>query len=116
MILRMGLAALSLLVLSCSSAQQDSTVEATLVSRPTSETRNDFYVSNREPLMPSVLIKLPVGSVAPRGWLLELLNSQRSGLTGHLGEISAWLQKADNAWLSKEGKGRWGWEELPYWL
>jgi hypothetical protein len=35
---------------------------------------------------------------------------------GHLGEISAWLQKEDNAWLSKNGKGKYGWEELPYWL
>ena len=24
--------------------------------------------------------------------------------------------KKDNAWLDKEGKGKYGWEELPYWL
>ncbi|HXH61517.1 MAG TPA: beta-L-arabinofuranosidase domain-containing protein, partial [Fimbriimonadaceae bacterium] len=30
--------------------------------------------------------------------------------------ISVWLQKDDNAWLSKDGKGEYGWEELPYWL
>jgi len=39
---------------------------------------------------------------------------QKDGLNGHLGEISAWLQKGDNAWL-KNG-GQWGWEEVPYWL
>ena len=41
---------------------------------------------------------------------------QRDGLTGHLGEISIWLSKDNNAWLNKEGKGKYGWEELPYWL
>ena len=44
------------------------------------------------------------------------MRRQRDGLTGHLGEISAWLQKQNNAWLSKDGKGEYGWEELPYWL
>ncbi len=61
-------------------------------------------------------MKLPVGAIRPRGWLLEYLRRQSAGLTGHLGEISFWLQKKDNAWLSRDGKGRHGWEELPYWL
>jgi len=77
-------------------------------------TQNSFYVSNRSPLQPQQLIKLPVGSVQPEGWLLKQLELQRNGLNGHLGEISAWLQKDDNAWL-KTG-GQWGWEEVPYWL
>ena len=62
------------------------------------------------------MIKLPVGAVEPRGWLLRYLERQRDGLTGHLAESAPWLQKEDNAWLSKDGKGQWGWEELPYWL
>jgi hypothetical protein len=37
-------------------------------------------------------------------------------MTGHLGEISVWLEKESNAWLSPEGQGKWGWEEVPYWL
>ena len=41
---------------------------------------------------------------------------QKNGLTGNLGEISAWLDKKNNAWLSTDGKGKWGWEEVPYWL
>ena len=77
---------------------------------------NKHYVSNRIPLQPSKLIKLPVGSIKPKGWLLEYFNRQKKGLTGRLGEISAWLDKKDNAWLSKNGKGKWGWEEVPYWL
>ncbi len=92
------------------------TAEITVVDLPDLSTRNDYYVSNRAPLAPSALIKLPVGSIQPQGWLGEYLKRQRSGLTGHLGEISAWLQTKDNAWLAKDGKGEWGWEELPYWL
>ncbi len=87
-----------------------------VVSRPDSSKANSNYVSNRAPLIPSAFIGLPVGSVEPGGWLREMLNRQRDGLTGHLGEISAWLQKEDSAWLSKDGKGKYGWEELPYWF
>lgn len=88
----------------------------TAVDRPETSKANDHYVSNREPLMPSQFIELPVGSIAPKGWLLSFIERQRDGLTGNLSRISAWLQKDDNAWLSKDGKGKWGWEELPYWL
>ena len=77
---------------------------------------NKYYVSNRAPLQPSKLIKLPVGSVKPKGWLLEFFIRQKNGLTGNLGKISAWLDKKDNAWLSQSGEGKWGWEEVPYWL
>ncbi len=87
-----------------------------IVDRPATTRTNSFYVSNRPPLTPNRFLSLPVGSVEPRGWLREMLQRQREGLTGHLGEISAWLQKEDNAWLSKTGKGKYGWEELPYWL
>ena len=87
-----------------------------VVSRPDVSKINANYISNRAPLLPSQLIALPVGSVAPGGWLREMLDRQRDGLTGNLGEISAWLQKEDNAWLSKDGKGKYGWEELPYWF
>jgi hypothetical protein len=87
-----------------------------VVSGPDLSRTNSYYVSNRSPLLPSQFIGLPVGSVEPRGWVREFLQRQREGLTGHLGEISAWLQKEDNAWLGKDGKGKYGWEELPYWL
>lgn len=87
-----------------------------VVERPDASQTNAFYVSNRKPLMPSQFAELPVGSVTPKGWLRSYLERQRQGLTGNLGKISAWLQKEDNAWLSSEGKGQWGWEELPYWL
>jgi len=87
-----------------------------LVDRPDISQTNHFYPSNRAPLEPSRFISLPVGSVEPKGWLRETLQRQRNGLCGHLGEISVWLQKDDNAWLNKDSKGKYGWEELPYWL
>ena len=45
-----------------------------------------------------------------------MMKRQRDGLCGNLDEISVWLQKDDNAWLSPDGKGKYGWEEVPYWL
>ena len=89
----------------------------TMVERPpTTSGTNHFYIGNRAPLQPGHLIPLPTGAVQPKGWLRVYLERQRSGLSGNLGEISAWLQKDDNAWLSKNGKGKFGWEEVPYWL
>ena len=91
-------------------------VAATVVDRPSSAPRNKFYIGNRGPLLPSELLSLPVNSIQPAGWLKVVLERQRDGICGHLTEISAWLQKENNAWLSKDGKGEYGWEELPYWL
>jgi hypothetical protein len=88
----------------------------TTVARPSFETLNKYYVGNKQPLQPLAFIKLPVGSIAPKGWIRTYLLRQRDGLTGHLGEISAWLDKNNNAWFSDNGKGDHGWEEVPYWL
>ena len=88
--------------------------DAQVVDRIPTEEKNVNYVSNRVPMMPQQFIKLPTGSIKPDGWLLTQLQLQKDGLNGHLGEISAWLQKEDNAWLKAGGK--WGWEEVPYWL
>ena len=88
--------------------------QTSLTDRIPTDSRNVNYVSNRAPLAPQQLIKLPVGSIRPSGWLLTQLRLQQEGLCGHLDEISAWLQRDDNAWLTQGGK--WGWEEVPYWL
>ncbi len=110
-----------LLVIGCgisadSNKSNTNTTEASIVETPDMSSINSFYVSNRAPLKPNALVKLPVGAVEPKGWLLEILNRQKNGMNGHLHEISAWLQEEDNAWLSENGKGKWGWEEVPYWL
>lgn len=86
----------------------------TVVERPDTDAVNTTYIQNRAPLLPESFIKLPVGDVKPEGWILNQLVLQRDGLNGHLGEISAWLDKKNNAWL---GTGTdYGWEEVPYWL
>lgn len=90
--------------------------DVTVVDKPANSVLNSFYQSNQSPLKPQHLVKLPVGAIKPGGWLLKSLELQRDGLTGQLGEISAWLTKKNNAWLNKDGTGDWGWEEMPYWL
>ena len=86
------------------------------VVRPAAEPRNRHYAGNREPLLPSPLVKLPVCAVQPKGWLCKQLELQAAGFHGHLGEISTFLRKHKNAWLSADGQGERGWEEVPYWL
>ena len=87
-----------------------------VVDRPNASLCNDHYVRNRLPLQPSPLIKLPIGSIKPHGWLRKDLRLQADGFHGHLEEISPFLKKKGNAWLSPTGKGSHGWEEVPYWL
>ncbi|MDW8308746.1 MAG: glycoside hydrolase family 127 protein, partial [Verrucomicrobiales bacterium] len=77
---------------------------------------NRFYVANRPPLAPSPFIKLPIGSITPRGWLRHQLELERNGMTGRLAEISPWLNFQESAWANKDGQGKYGWEEMPYWL
>ena len=87
---------------------------AAIVDGPDKSVASKHYVSSRAPLQPASFIKLPLGDVAPKGWVRRYLELQRDGLTGHLGEISAWLDKKNNAWLVAGGDH--GWEEVPYWL
>ena len=104
----------SLICFQNANAQKD--LKATVVERPSTNVVNSYYVSNKKPLQPLVFIKLPVGAIKPEGWILKYLELQKDGLTGKLGEISAWLEKKNNAWYSGTGKGDHGWEEVPYWL
>lgn len=85
-----------------------------VVDRPDNTSQSNNYVNSRAPLRQQSFIKLPVGSIHPAGWVGRYLELQRDGLTGHLGEISAWLDKENNAWLTSGGDH--GWEEVPYWL
>src|SRR5262249_37802292 len=85
-------------------------------ARPRVKPANTQYVTNRPPLQPSGLVRLPPGAVKPEGWLKAQLRLQADGFHGHLQEISGFLKKEGNAWLSKDGRGQQGWEEVPYWL
>ena len=86
------------------------------VERPAAASANAYYGGSRAPLQPTPLVKLPITAFEPGGWLRKSLELQRDGLAGNLGEISVWLTKRDNAWLSPTGRGQYGWEEVPYWL
>ena len=97
-------------------AYAQSSLKADALKSTSNVAVNSYYVGNKSPLLNSYFIKLPIGSIKPGGWLKQALILQKDGLTGNLGEISIWLSKNDNAWLKKDGKGKNGWEELPYWL
>lgn len=87
-----------------------------VLTHPGNSQSNSYYSGSRQPLQNVFFIKLPVNAIKPGGYVKKFLQLQKDGLTGHLGEISLWLTKKDNAWLSKDGKGEYGWEEVPYWL
>ena len=52
-----------------------------------------------------------LGQIAPRGWLHHQLQTQASGLTGHLDEF--WPSVKDSRWIGGDCEG---WERGPYWL
>jgi hypothetical protein len=75
---------------------------------------NAHYPTNKTPLTPSPLVELPIGSIAPHGWLRHQLDLEANGMGGRLAEVSQFLKFEDNGWVTPTGKG--GWEELPYFL
>ena len=97
-------------------AAADDELKVTVSAAPATDHGNDYYFGNRTPLLPSPLIKLPVGSVEPRGWLHQQLVLESEGMTGHLADLSNWCRFEGSAWADPKGQGANGWEELPYWL
>jgi hypothetical protein len=54
---------------------------------------------------------LPLGSIAPAGWLRRQLRIQAEGLSGHLDEF--WPDVGQSQWFGGQAEG---WERAPYWL
>jgi hypothetical protein len=83
---------------------------------PTTGPSPRLYPANRDPLLPVPLAKLPIGAIAPKGWLRHMLDLEAAGMCGRLPEVSPWCKFDGNAWTDPNGQGRNGWEEVPYWL
>jgi len=62
-------------------------------------------------LEPEAFQPLPLGHVRPEGWLLEQLQLQAGGLSGHLDEF--WPDVQRSGWIGGPAEG---WERAPYWL
>lgn len=73
---------------------------------------HEIHFSNKNKYTASVYNELPLGTVKPKGWLLNQLSIMRDGTTGHLDEIYGKVRDG-NGWLGGKGDG---WEETPYWL
>ncbi len=87
-----------------------------LVYIPPTDSSAALYITNRAPLLPAPLLKLPIGAIRPTGWLRGQLELEADGLTGHLPEFSKWCKFEGNAWTDPHGEGHSPWEEVPYWL
>ncbi len=87
-------------------------MSVSVVRTPATEQANSHYVSNRKPLTPSPLAKLPLGAVKAKGWLAHQLDLMVEGMVGRLTEVSHFLAP-DNGWLGGENEG---WEEQAYWF
>jgi hypothetical protein len=77
---------------------------------PTDDPSVPRVVGNRPPLQSGAFTTLPLGSIAPEGWLRRQLEIQARGLTGHLDELwpdvgsqSGWLGGTGESW---EGSAR----------
>ena len=73
-----------------------------------------LYTPNKAPLEPAAVMKLPIGSITPKGWLRNQLQLDADGMSGHLEDISHFLKFDGNGWVDPRSNN--GWEELPYWL
>ena len=77
------------------------------------ETQTTCYANNREPLLQKPYIELPLGSIKAKGWLLEMLQRQKNGATGHMDTLYPEVMGKRNGWLGGDGDQ---WERGPYWI
>ncbi len=70
-------------------------------------------LTNRPPLVAAPFVELPLGSVHPRGWLLEECRLQADGLTGEAERLYASDLGTNSGWLGGNGES---WERGPYYF
>jgi len=86
--------------------------DASQTSSEQTGTSSKGVVKNRAPLAPNAFFTLPLGSIRPTGWLLAQLQTQASGLGGHLDEV--WPDVGPKSgWLGGSGES---WERGPYFV
>lgn len=71
------------------------------------------YQNSRSPLRVNPYMELPLGAINPKGWLLEMLQRQRSGISGNLDKLYPEVLGPRNGWLGGDGDQ---WERGPYWI
>ncbi len=71
------------------------------------------YLTNRNPLVQTPYLELPLGAIKPEGWLKDQLQRMALGMTGNLDEIYSEVVGPRNGWLGGDGDG---WERGPYWI
>lgn len=70
-------------------------------------------IFNRAPLAEVPYAQLPLGDIAPEGWLHAQMQTMLEGMTGNLDQIYAKVVGENNAWLGGDGDA---WERGPYWI
>lgn len=80
---------------------------------PSSSQPATNYVFNRAPLYQKPFTELPIGAIAPKGWLRHMLIQQKNGATGQLDKLYPLVMNQRNGWLGGDGDQ---WERGPYWL
>lgn len=74
---------------------------------------NPNYQNNRYPLTRKPFIELPLGSIKPKGWLLEMLERQKKGASSQMDVLYPEVMGDRNGWLGGDGDQ---WERGPYWI
>lgn len=76
--------------------------------------QNTNYISNKEPLVSTPFIALPLGAIQSKGWLETQLKLQKEGLTGKAEIIYSELG-SNSAWLGGDAPDS-NWERPPYYV